>query len=291
MERPLHTRAGFWVGVLGPALLTLLVLVEFNKSHPAAPNVAGFGAVVMGFLGAVVLGLVWLWVMLHSRAWRASLTGAALGVGLALGVALVHGHVRAEAQHRAWAQASTEEAIERQRLLLALDAARRDDKAGIRSALAMTSSFQPTESMCALVATPSRSLYSVLDGAAETRHTSGDDGTGVDNESLLRIAAEMVSDEGTLQTKQSMLFVLLEALAARHDGAAMLPAWRTLWERAERQAGIASTWPPAFADSGSRTYRDYCGGGTDAALIRMIQYMTPQQEPANTDAVVTPSAR
>jgi hypothetical protein len=291
MERPFHTRAGFWVGALGPALLTLLVLVEFNKPHPAAPNVAGLGAVVMGFLGAVVLGIVWLWVMLLSRAWRASLTGAALGVGLALGVALVHGHIRAEAQHRAWVQASAEETIERQRLLLALDAARRDDKAGIRSALAMTSSFQPTESMCALVATPGRSLYSVLEGAPQISRMNGDADEGVESESLLRIAAEMASNGDTVQGKQSMLFVLLEALAVRNDGAAALPAWRSLWERVEHRAGITAAWPPVFASPGPRTYRKYCGGGHDAELSRIIEYMTP--EPANVDAdeAVAPPAR
>lgn len=81
MERPLHTRAGFWVGALGPVLLTVLVLIEFNKSHAAAPNVAGYGALVLGFFGVVVLGIAWLWVMLQSRAWLASMAGAALGGG------------------------------------------------------------------------------------------------------------------------------------------------------------------------------------------------------------------
>lgn len=275
MERPLHTRAGFWVGALGPVLLTVLGLIEFNKSHAAAPNVAGYGALVVGFFGVVVLGIVWLWVMLQSRAWLASTVGAGLGVVLALVVFMAHDYVESQAKHRAGAQDSAEESVERQRLLLALDAARRNDAAGIRAALAMTSSFRPTESMCALVATQGRSLYLVLNGAPETTRVSGDARIGIESESLLRIAAELVSKDDTVQAKQATLFVLLEALAARSDGAATLPVWRSLWESVEHQAGIASTWPPVFADPGPPTYRHYCGGGNDAALARMIGYMVP----------------
>lgn len=286
MERPLHTRAGFWVGALGPVLLTVLVLIEFNKSHAAAPNVAGYGALVLGFFGVVVLGIVWLWVMLQSRAWLASMAGAALGVVLAVVVFMAHDYVESQAKHRAGAQESAEESVERQRLLLALDAARRNDTAGIRAALAMTSSFQPTESMCALVATQGRSLYLVLHDAPEVTRVSGDARIGIESESLLRIAAELVSKDDTVQAKQATLFVLLEALAARSDGPATLPVWRGLWESVEHQAGIASTWPPVFADPGPPTYRHYCGGGNDAALARMIGYMVP----APLDAAMAPPA-
>lgn len=287
MERPLHTRAGFWVGALGPVLLTVLVLIEFNKSHAAAPNVAGYGALVLGFFGVVVLGIVWLWVMLQSRAWLASIAGAGLGVVLALVVFMAHDYVKSQAKHRAGVQDSAEESVERQRLLLALDAARRNDTAGIRAALAMTSSFQPTESMCALVATQGRSLYLVLNGAPETTRVSGDARIGIESESLLRIAAELMSKDDTVQAKQATLFVLLEALATRSDGPAKLPVWRGLWESVEHQAGIASTWPPVFADPGQPTYRHYCGGGNDAALARMIGYMVP----APVDDAMAPPAQ
>ncbi|MNV01025.1 hypothetical protein D3C71_912120 [compost metagenome] len=287
MERPLHTRAGFWVGALGPVLLTVLVLIEFNKSHAAAPNVAGYGALVLGFFGVVVLGIIWLWVMLQSRAWLASMAGAALGVVLALVVFMAHDYVESQAKHRAGAQDSAEELVERQRLLLALDAARRNDTAGIHAALAMTSSFRPTESMCALVATQGRSLYLVLNGAPEVTRVSGDARIGIESESLLRIAAELVSKDDTVQAKQATLFVLLEALAARSDGPATLPVWRGLWESVEHQAGIASTWPPVFTNPGPPTYRHYCGGGNDAALARMIGYMVP----AAVDDAMAPPAR
>lgn len=287
MERPLHTRAGFWVGALGPVLLTVLVLIEFNKSHAAAPNVAGYGALVLGFFGVVVLGIAWLWVMLQSRAWLASMAGAALGVVLALVVFMAHDYVESQAKHRAGAQDSAEESVERQRLLLALDAARRNDTAGLRAALAMMSSFRPTESMCALVATQGRSLYLVLHDAPEVTRVSGDARIGIESESLLRIAAELMSKDDTVQAKQATLFVLLQALAGRNDGPATLPVWRGLWESVEHQAGIASTWPPVFADPGPPTYRHYCGGGNDDALARMIGYMVP----ASVDAAMAPPAQ
>ncbi|WP_269789741.1 hypothetical protein [Stenotrophomonas sp. Iso1] len=291
MERPLYTRVGFWIGALGPALLTLWVLIEFNTPNPAASNVAGMGAVFLGLLGAVVLGIAWLWAMLQSRAWLASITGAVLGVALALATGLSYGYVKDQAKHRAWAQASAEEAIERERLLLALDAARRNDTAGIHSALATASSFQPAESMCALVATHGRLLHRVLDGAPEISRIDGRTPTGVETESLLGIAAEMVSNDDTVQAKQTMLFVLLEALASRSDGAVVLPAWRSLWESVEQQAGITSTWPPVFAAPGPRTYREYCGGGNDAAMTRMIQYMVPAPEAVDADAAAAQFAQ
>ena len=291
MERPLYTRVGFWVGLLGPALLTVLVLIEFNKSHAAAPNVAGYGALFLGFLGVVVLGIVWLWVMLQSRAWLASITGAVLGVVLALVVFMAHDYIESQARDRARAQERAEVSVERQRLLLALDAARRNDTAGIRSALAMETSFQPTESMCALAATHDQPLYSVLKGAPEFVHVGDDARMGVEGESLLRIAAEMINDDGTVQAKQAMLFVLLGALAARSDDAEALPAWRSLWERVEHQAGITSTWPPVFAEPGPRSYRSYCGGGSDAALKRTIQYMVPAPVDAAVDEAAAPAAR
>lgn len=289
MGTAIYRRAGFWVGLLGPSVLGLMLLAYSHAENAsAAPNTAGYAVVFLGMAGIVVLGIIWLSVMLATRAWLASVVGLALG---ALVVLLgVTGYLTLDerSRHERWAQENSERMVEQRRLRELLDAVQRDDAPAIKAALAKPTTLKNAESMCALTSVRMGPLHLILGGRFSDDPDQYSRVHGLPPEVLLRIADAMIDGNESVQYKQTMLFVLLEALASRPDGAPWLFSWRERWQRVEREAGVPSQWPPTFVEGAPRTFREYCGIGNDEGLQRTIGYMVPEPVPA--DFAIPPPA-